>query len=339
MEILQFWDSVFKGIGVVQFFDSSIAGIIFLVGLAIYSRRLALFAFLGSLVSTLTGMALGASDALISTGFFGFNGVLTATALWLFLKPTKWTPIYALFGACLSSIVFAAIAVFMSPVGLPALTAPFVLTTWVFLLSAKTSFKRITPSVGWWERWPTYGAENRMEPAEFIKAVLRGNAQVMFSDSWITGAIFIVGYTLGGIRYYWPYGPNFGLPPLTPGTGGPFLLGGVIGFVGSLCGTLMAWAGGADIQSIKHGIYGFNGTLCAIAISAGALPGFKLFPAMSPATIIFGIIAAAVSSLVLAFMMEFLNPYTMPALTWPFIITTWCFLLAAKMFPNTFHFV
>jgi len=30
--------------------------------------------------------------------------------------------------------VFAAIAVALSPIGIPALTAPFVLTTWVFLL-------------------------------------------------------------------------------------------------------------------------------------------------------------------------------------------------------------
>jgi urea transporter len=30
--------------------------------------------------------------------------------------------------------VFAAIAVALPPIGVPALTAPFVLTTWVFLL-------------------------------------------------------------------------------------------------------------------------------------------------------------------------------------------------------------
>ncbi|NHV96845.1 MAG: urea transporter, partial [Thaumarchaeota archaeon] len=194
---------------------------------------------------------------------------------------------------------------------LPALTAPFVLTAWVFLFAARTLFKGISPSVGWWERWPTYGAEDKMEVGEFIKAVFRGNAQVMFSDSWITGVIFFVGYTLGGIRYYWAYGPEFGLEPLTTGTGGPFLLGGVIGFVGSLCGTLMALACGADKQSIKHGLYGFNGSLCAHALAAGALPGFGLFPMMTPASILFGaIVAAAISSIVMAFVTEMWKPYS-----------------------------
>ena len=37
--------------------------------------------------------------------------------------------IYALIGAIFSAIVFAAIAVALSPIGMPALTAPFVLTT------------------------------------------------------------------------------------------------------------------------------------------------------------------------------------------------------------------
>ncbi len=42
--------------------------------------------------------------------------------------------IYVLIGVILSAIVFAAIAVALAPIGMPALTAPFVLTTWVYLL-------------------------------------------------------------------------------------------------------------------------------------------------------------------------------------------------------------
>src|SRR5262249_41700811 len=48
--------------------------------------------------------------------------------------PNWWSTIYAFIGAIFSAIVFAAIAVALSPLGMPALTAPFVLTTWVFLV-------------------------------------------------------------------------------------------------------------------------------------------------------------------------------------------------------------
>jgi urea transporter len=39
---------------------------------------------------------------------------------------------------------FAAIAVLLSPIGMPALTAPFVLTTWLFLWP-KAGFRALAP--------------------------------------------------------------------------------------------------------------------------------------------------------------------------------------------------
>src|SRR6266516_523192 len=46
--------------------------------------------------------------------------------------------------AIISALVFAAIGVFLAPIGMPALTAPFVLVTWIFLL-AKAGFKALVP--------------------------------------------------------------------------------------------------------------------------------------------------------------------------------------------------
>jgi urea transporter len=43
-----------------------------------------------------------------------------------------------------SVVAFAAIAVLLSPIGMPALTAPFVLTTWLFLWP-KAGFGALTP--------------------------------------------------------------------------------------------------------------------------------------------------------------------------------------------------
>jgi urea transporter len=77
---------------------------------------------------------------------YGFNAVLSGIALGgrpdglacprRFLVLNWWSTIYSLIGAIFSAIVFAAIAVALSPIGMPALTAPFVLTTWVFVLPA-----------------------------------------------------------------------------------------------------------------------------------------------------------------------------------------------------------
>lgn len=42
--------------------------------------------------------------------------------------------LYALLCALVSAVVFASFTAFLSPLGVPALTAPFVLSTWLFLL-------------------------------------------------------------------------------------------------------------------------------------------------------------------------------------------------------------
>jgi urea transporter len=71
--------------------------------------------------------------------------VLCAIALGgLFLVLTWKSTLYALMSAVVSALVFAAIAVLLSPIGMPALTAPFVLTTWLFLWP-KAGFGALQP--------------------------------------------------------------------------------------------------------------------------------------------------------------------------------------------------
>jgi urea transporter len=78
---------------------------------------------------------LGGDGVAIYHGLYGFNAVLTGIALGgLFLVPKWRSTVYALIGVIFSAIVFAAIAAALAPIGMPALTAPFVLTTWMFLL-------------------------------------------------------------------------------------------------------------------------------------------------------------------------------------------------------------
>jgi len=88
----------------------------------------------------MTALGLGADGAAIYHGLYGFNAVLTAIALGGLFMVLEWqSTIYAFIGAIFSAIVFAVIAVALSPIGMPALTAPIVLTTWVFLLPMAVS--------------------------------------------------------------------------------------------------------------------------------------------------------------------------------------------------------
>ena len=61
--------------------------------------------------------------------------VLTAVALGaVFYKPGARAAVYALVATVFTVIAQAALNVLLTPFGIPTLTAPFVLATWIFLL-------------------------------------------------------------------------------------------------------------------------------------------------------------------------------------------------------------
>jgi urea transporter len=128
-------NALFRGVGEVFLQDNLWTGVVFVIAILVNSRTCCAFALLGSALGGLTALVLGGDGVAIYHGLYGFNAVLTGIALGgLFLVLKWWSTIYALIGVIFSAIVFAAIAVALAPIGMPALTAPFVLTTWVFLL-------------------------------------------------------------------------------------------------------------------------------------------------------------------------------------------------------------
>ena len=73
---------------------------------------------------------------------FGFNSVLVAIALAsVFLAPGRTTLAYALLAVIATPFVVAATAAALEPLGMPALTLPFVLVSWVFLLAGRAFTK------------------------------------------------------------------------------------------------------------------------------------------------------------------------------------------------------
>jgi urea transporter len=135
----------FRGIGEVMFQDNLATGVIFLVAILANSRISAAFAALGSALGLATALVVGADGVSAYHGLYGFNAVLCAIALGgVFFVLTWKSAIYALVASIFSALTFAAIAVLLSPIGMPALTAPFVLVTWMFLLP-KAGFSALVP--------------------------------------------------------------------------------------------------------------------------------------------------------------------------------------------------
>ncbi|EKD64009.1 MAG: hypothetical protein ACD_51C00100G0002 [uncultured bacterium] len=128
--------SVSMGIGQVMFQGSIITGAIFFVALLVNSRSAALYGLAGSALGMGIAYLLGFSLDSINIGIYGFNAVLCAIA---FSEKKSLIP-YALLSAALSVFVIQG----MSYMGLPALTFPFVLSTWIALGARKVANSFLT---------------------------------------------------------------------------------------------------------------------------------------------------------------------------------------------------
>ena len=126
---------ILKSITQVFLKGSVLAALLLLVGLAVNSLAAAAFALGGAIVAVVTAHLLGAESDLITGGLMGFSPVLTAIALGtIFYKPGARVVVYALVGTVFTVVVQGAMNVALTPFGIPTLTAPFVLASWLFLL-------------------------------------------------------------------------------------------------------------------------------------------------------------------------------------------------------------
>jgi urea transporter len=120
--------AVLLGVSQVFLISNVVTGVIFLGALAVSSIWAAAFALAGSMLALMVALSVGADSNAVAAGLFGFNPVLTAIAIGtVFYTPQPRVAVYAI-------IVQAALNIAVMPFGIPTLTAPFVLATWLFLL-------------------------------------------------------------------------------------------------------------------------------------------------------------------------------------------------------------
>lgn len=135
LDLAGFVGGVLHSISQVFLKGNIVSALLFLAGLAISSRAAALSALAGAALAVTTAHLLGAESELVSAGLLGFSPVLTAVALGtVFYRPGWRVAAYAALGTVFTVVAQAALNVAFAPLGIPALTAPFVLCAWLFLL-------------------------------------------------------------------------------------------------------------------------------------------------------------------------------------------------------------
>jgi urea transporter len=276
-----------------MFQDNGWTGLWFLAGIAWGAwvngtPEVLLGALVGLTVSSLVGLWLRLPRADGRNGLWGFNGLLVGCAFPTFLADTPL--MWALLVVCAAFTVWLRTGLnrLMEPLKCNSLTFPFVMSTWMFLLAART-----------WQGLPllrTLPAAHLHPSLDlWVEAWLKGISQVFLIDSWVTGLCFLIGLYLSS---HWAC---------------------LWAMVGSALAMLLAVICGAPLHEVLHGLYGYSAVLTAIALGCTFYrPGLR-----SALWTVLGILVTVVLQGALD---VWLAPWGLPSLTAPFCLATWLFL-------------
>ncbi|MFI9599438.1 urea transporter [Streptomyces sp. NPDC052043] len=136
----------------------------------------------------------------------------------------------------------------------------------------------------------------------FFDAALRGVGQVFLQNNPLTGLLFLVGIFLSSY------------------------VTGLYALLGVAVSTATALAAGVDRSTVRRGLYGFNGTLVAIALATYVRHGYALVGYVVLASMAAAVLTAAIH--------DFLNSEHVPTLTAAFVLTAWIFLAGLRQFSH-----
>lgn len=130
--LTEYW---LKGISQVFLINSWVTGIFFLIGLFISNKWAGIWAALASAVSLLVIILFRGPGTEIENGIFGFSAVLTGIAIGAtFYEVNYRSALWGLIAVIVTVFVQAAMNIIFIPLGLPTLTGPFCIATWLFML-------------------------------------------------------------------------------------------------------------------------------------------------------------------------------------------------------------
>lgn len=307
---LRFVDVNLRGIGQVMFQNNPLTGAIFLAAIfwgahVAGALHVAMAGVLAVIVATLTAQSLRVDKESLYAGLYGFNGVLVGLALATFLAPNALLWVYVVIGGAVSVVVMLGTANVVKPWG-GALTFPFVLTTWLLLL-ATYGFAGLSgtalPAGSVVVAFQPY-AGSPLNLIDLGGGVLLSISQVFLKASAVAALLLLIGLAVNS------------------------LAAAVFAFAGAVLAVLTAHLFGAESEVITGGLLGFSPVLTAVALGT-------VFYQPSWRVVIYAGMATVFTVIVQAALNVALTPFAIPALTAPFVLVTWIFLLPRQCLQPT----
>lgn len=285
-----------RNISQVLLLENAITGLCILVGLFIGSWKVGLMALLGSIIALLLAKWTNYSEAEIEAGLAGFNPVLTAIALTLFLVPKWYSLVIVLLAVIITMPIGSAVREFFKPFGIPMLTIPYVFVSWLILLMS-FQFEFVNANV--------HILPNKVQEITFsgnsvegLQAFFTGFSEVFLLNHVITGFLILVGIFIASRR------------------------AGVYVIFANLIGLGAVSLLGANHDQINDGLFAYNVVLTVLALGIA----FRTIISRTM-SIVLGLLLTIILH---AGMTTLLTPFGLPVFTLPFIIATWIMLFGGN---------
>jgi urea transporter len=221
--------TILRGVGQVMLQNNALTGLLFLIGIFFNSWLLGLGAILGNMVSTVFAGLLKYPKDDIENGLYGFNGTLVGIAVWFFFEVSITTTLAIIIFSALSTLIMH-----LMKKRLPALTAPFVISTWIAMIGIKIF--NLVPFLT--------SALLPTNSLDLFSATSMGFGQVMFQGNIVTGLIFLLAILVNSRS------------------------AAIYAIYGSLLGGLLALLFSFPLAMVNIGLFGYNAVLCGIALGA-----------------------------------------------------------------------
>ncbi|QCT22317.1 urea transporter [Jejubacter calystegiae] len=293
-----------RGCSQVMFQNNPTCGLLFFIAIFLAAfqagmPQIAWGCLLATVIATITAALQATDRAGLAQGLYGYNACLLGVALPTFLAPGPLMWCSIVFWSLLSPGITVALNRWLAPGPLPALTAPFVLASWVTLLGSY-HFNALPPAHLPPPELPLARVFTDIPslPGDLLREFLSGVSQVFLADNALSGTLILLGLAIS-----------------SPRAMGYALLGAALALS-------IAWGLQAEPASLREGLYAFSAVLTAVALgSAFPVPGKSALPRCLAGILSTVLVQGAFNTL--------LAPFGIPSLTMPFVSVTWCYLLSA----------
>ncbi|MEK3887833.1 urea transporter [Bacillus sp. FSL K6-3431] len=132
------FSGLIKGVAEVFLIDTFWSGVFILIAVFWAGWKYGVYTLFATAVSWLVAYSLGADIKLLNLGLYSYNAVLSMIAVGsVYNVRQRSFPFAATIAAMATVLVTASVDTWLLPFGLPPLTLPFVLCTWLFIGSRK----------------------------------------------------------------------------------------------------------------------------------------------------------------------------------------------------------